>query len=281
MKIGIIGLGLMGGSLGKNLKKIGGHTVYGYDILDSVMLKADLLGAINAPLDENTVKDIDMLIVSLYPSCFLSSIERFLPLLKDGAIITDFCGIKRKTVNEMKDLAVKYPNLIFVGGHPMAGREFSGIERSVSNLFDKASMILTNVNADIFTLEKLKAFYTSLGFSEVVITTPEYHDKAIAFTSQLCHIVSNAFIKNRIASEHFGYSAGSYRDLTRVARLNPKMWAELMSENGDNLSKELDELICNLQKYSVALKNDDVYELEKLLSEGNERKLLIDKNNKK
>ena len=281
MKIGIIGLGLMGGSLGKTIKKIGGHTVYGYDILDSVMLKADLLGAINAPLDENTVKDIDMLIVSLYPSCFLSSIERFLPLLKDGAIITDFCGIKRKTVNEMKDLAVKYPNLIFVGGHPMAGREFSGIERSVSNLFDKASMILTNVNADIFTLEKLKAFYTSLGFSEVVITTPEYHDKAIAFTSQLCHIVSNAFIKNRIASEHFGYSAGSYKDLTRVARLNPKMWAELMSENGDNLSKELDELICNLQKYSVALKNDDVYELEKLLSEGNERKLLIDKNNKK
>lgn len=281
MKIGIIGLGLMGGSLGKTLKKIGGHTVYGYDISETVMLKADMLGAINAPLDENTVKDIDMLIVSLYPSSFLSSIERFLPLLKDGAVITDFCGIKRKTVNEMKDLAVKYPNLIFVGGHPMAGREFSGIERSVSNLFDKASMILTNVNADIFTLEKLKAFYTSLGFSEVVITTPEYHDKAIAFTSQLCHIVSNAFIKNQIASEHFGYSAGSYKDLTRVARLNPKMWAELMSENGDNLSKQLDELISNLQKYSVALKNNDVYELEKLLSEGNERKLLIDKNNKK
>ena len=281
MKIGIIGLGLMGGSLGKTLKKIGGHTVYGYDISETVMLKADMLGAINAPLDENTVKDIDMLIVSLYPSSFLSSTERFLPLLKDGAVITDFCGIKRKTVNEMKDLAVKYPNLIFVGGHPMAGREFSGIERSVSNLFDKASMILTNVNADIFTLEKLKAFYTSLGFSEVVITTPEYHDKAIAFTSQLCHIVSNAFIKNQIASEHFGYSAGSYKDLTRVARLNPKMWAELMSENGDNLSKQLDELISNLQKYSVALKNNDVYELEKLLSEGNERKLLIDKNNKK
>ncbi len=281
MKIGIVGLGLMGGSLGKTLKKIGGHTVYGYDILDSVMLKADMLSAINAPLDENTVKDIDMLIVSLYPSCFLSSIERFLPLLKDGAIITDFCGIKRKTVSVMKDLAVKYPNLIFVGGHPMAGREFSGIERSVSNLFDKASMILTNVNADIFTLEKLKAFYRSLGFMEVVITTPEYHDKAIAFTSQLCHIVSNAFIKNEIASEHFGYSAGSYKDLTRVARLNPKMWAELMNENGDNLSKQLDELICNLQKYSVALKNNNAYELESLLSEGNERKLLIDKNSKK
>ncbi|MBR2321988.1 MAG: prephenate dehydrogenase/arogenate dehydrogenase family protein [Clostridia bacterium] len=281
MKIGIIGLGLMGGSLGKTLKKIGGHEVFGYDNQETVMLKADMLGAINAPLDETTAKDIDMLIVSLYPSSFLSSIERFLPLLKDGAVITDFCGIKRKTMAEMKELSKKYPNLIFVGGHPMAGREFSGIDRSVSGLFEKASMILTNVNADIFTLEKIKAFYLTLGFSEVVITTPEYHDRAIAFTSQLCHIVSNAFIKNEIASEHFGYSAGSYKDLTRVARLNPKMWSELMIENGDNLSKELDEFIENLQKYSVALKNGDRVELEKLLSEGNERKLLIDTKNKK
>ena len=281
MKIGIIGLGLMGGSLGKTLKKIGGHEVFGYDNQETVMLKADMLGAINAPLDETTAKDIDMLIVSLYPSSFLSSIERFLPLLKDGAVITDFCGIKRKTMAEMKELSKKYPNLIFVGGHPMAGREFSGIDRSVSGLFEKASMILTNVNADIFTLEKIKAFYLTLGFSEVVITTPEYHDRAIAFTSQLCHIVSNAFIKNEIASEHFGYSAGSYKDLTRVARLNPKMWSELMTENGDNLSKELDEFIENLQKYSVALKNGDRVELEKLLSEGNERKLLIDTKNKK
>ena len=281
MKIGIIGLGLMGGSLGKTLKKIGGHEVFGYDNQETVMLKADMLGAINAPLDETTAKDIDMLIVSLYPSSFVSSIERFLPLLKDGAVITDFCGIKRKTMAEMKELSIKYPNLVFVGGHPRAGREFSGIDRSVSGLFEKASMILTNVNADIFTLEKIKAFYLTLGFSEVVITTPEYHDRAIAFTSQLCHIVSNAFIKNEIASEHFGYSAGSYKDLTRVARLNPKMWSELMTENGDNLSKELDEFIENLQKYSVALKNGDRVELEKLLSEGNERKLLIDTKNKK
>ena len=276
MKIGIIGLGLMGGSLGKTLKKIGGYKVYGYDISSTAILKAEMLGAINDTLDEESAKDIDMLIVSLYPSAFLSSIERFLPFLKDGAIITDFCGIKRKTVSEMKDLALKYPNLIFVGGHPMAGREFSGIERSVSNLFDKASMILTNVNADIFTLEAIKNFYLSLGFGEVVITSPEHHDKAIAFTSQLCHIVSNAFIKNQIASEHFGYSAGSYKDLTRVARLNPKMWAELMVSNKDNLSNQLDEFIMNISKYSVALKSGDQAMLEQLLSEGNERKLLID-----
>ena len=280
MKIGIIGLGLIGGSLGKTLKKLGGYEVFGYDISENTMLKADMLGAINGVLDENTAKDIDMLILSLYPSSFVSSIERFLPVLKDGAIITDFCGIKRQTMSEMKELCKKFPNLVFIGGHPMAGREFSGIDRSVSTLFDKASMILTNVNADIFVLEQVKNFYLSLGFGEVVITSPEYHDRAIAFTSQLCHIVSNAFIKNEIASEHFGYSAGSYKDLTRVARLNPEMWAELMTMNKDNLVKELDELICNLNKYSKALKQGDKAELKELLAEGNERKLLIDSRKK-
>ena len=280
MKIGIIGLGLMGGSLAKTLKKLGGYEVYGYDIDETTMLKADMLGAINGELTVDTAKDLDMLIVSLYPSGFVSSIERFLPVLKDGAIITDFCGIKRQTMADMRELAKKYPNLVFIGGHPMAGREFSGIDRSVSTLFEKASMILTNVNADIFVLEEVKNFYLSLGFGEVVITTPEYHDRAIAFTSQLCHIVSNAFIKNEIASEHFGYSAGSYKDLTRVARLNPEMWAELMTMNKDNLSKELDELIGNLTKYSVALKEGNKAELKRLLAEGNERKLLIDSRKK-
>lgn len=281
MKIGIIGLGLMGGSLGKTLNKMGLHTVYGYDISDIVMLKAEMVGAINGVLDETTCKDIDMLIVSIYPSKFLSAVSRFLPLLKDGAIVMDFCGIKRNLVNQMQQLANQYKNLIFIGGHPMAGREFSGIERSVSTLFEKASMILCNVNADIFSLDMVKSFYLSLGFSEVVITTPEYHDKAIAYTSQLCHIVSNAFIKNEIASEHFGYSAGSYKDLTRVARLNPQMWAELMIENKDNLSCQLSELITNLQKYETALKQGNKAELKSLLAEGNERKLLIDTGNKK
>lgn len=276
MKVGVIGLGLMGGSLGKTLKKLGEHTVYGYDISSAVIEKAELFGAINFPLNEETAKDIDILIVSLYPSSFLSAIERFLPLLKDGAIVTDFCGIKRGIVKTMCELSKKFPNLIFVGGHPMAGREFSGIERSVSNLFDKSSMILTNVNADIFTLEKLKAFYLSLGFSEVVITTPEHHDKAISYTSQLCHVVSNAYIKNEIATEHFGYSAGSYKDLTRVARLNPEMWAELMMENKDNLSKQLGEFIKNVTKYQTALEKGDKEELKKLLKEGNDRKLSID-----
>ncbi len=281
MIIGIVGLGLMGGSLGKTLKKQGGNTVYGYDISDSVTFKAEMVGAIDGVLTEENASCLDMLVISVYPDAFEGTLNKFLPLLKNGAIVTDFCGIKRETVAVMKKLAPKFPELVFVGGHPMAGREFSGIERSISTLFEKASMVLVNVNADIFALEKVKNFYLSLGFQEVVITSAEYHDKAIAFTSQLCHVVSNAFIKNEIASEHFGYSAGSYKDLTRVARLNPEMWADLMIKNKDNLSSELNELISNLQKYSNALENGDREELKNLLKEGNDRKLQIDTKQKK
>lgn len=281
MKIGIIGLGLMGASFAKTLKKIGDYKIYGLDISSQVMLKAEMLGIMDEPLTTSNANQLDMLIISLYPRGFSEIAEKFVPLLKDGAIITDFCGIKRDIIVKMKELSIKYPNVTFIGGHPMAGREFSGIDRSVSTLFEKASMILCNVNADIFCLDKVKHFYLSLGFSEVVITSPEFHDKAIAYTSQLCHIVSNAFIKNEIASEHFGYSAGSYKDLTRVAKLNPEMWTELMIDNSDNLTKELTELINNLALYKEALDSKDENKLKKLLSDGNERKVLIDSRTKK
>lgn len=281
MKIGIIGLGLMGGSLGKTLIKGGEHTVFGYDINPNVMLKAEMVKAMDMPLTEENAKELDMLVISLYPNALKASLEKFLPLLKNGATVIDFCGIKRDTIKVFKDYSKKYQNLVFVGGHPMAGREFSGIDRAISTLFDKASMILVNVNADIFKIDEIKKFWLSLGFGEVVITSAEYHDRAIAYTSQLCHVVSNAYIKNSIASEHFGYSAGSYKDLTRVARLNPEMWAELIMKNADNLSEQLDEFIENLQKYSHAIKLGDKEKLKQLLDEGNQRKLMIDTRNKK
>ena len=158
----------------------------------------------------------------------------------------------------------------------MAGREFSGIEHSITTLFDKAFMILVPINADIFVLSDVKNFYKDLGFLDVVITTAENHDEMIAYTSQLCHIVSNAFIKNQTAEKHLGYSAGSYKDLTRVARLNPEMWSGLMISNKQKLKKELDEFISNLQKYSIALGSGSREDLEVLLKEGNDRKLSID-----
>ena len=281
MKIGIVGLGLIGGSFGRTLTKKTNNKVYGYDINSSVTLKAEMLNAFNEPLTEENSKELDVLIISVYAEAFKECLFKFLPFLKKGAIVMDFCGVKRSIIKVMTDASKEYKDIIFIGGHPMAGREFSGIERSTTTLYDKASIILVPVNADIFTLDFVKKFYLDLGFSNVVITTAENHDKMIAFTSQLCHIVSNAFIKNDTAKEHFGYSAGSYKDLTRVAKLNSKMWSGLMTQNGDKLSQELDELILNLQEYSKALKNNDKERLESLLEDGNQRKIQIDSRSNK
>lgn len=276
MKIGIIGLGLMGGSFGRTLVKQGAHEVFGYDLSHAVMEKAELVKAFNGVLDEKTVKDVDMLIVATTPDVFMPAVEKVIKDLKKGAIIVDFCGVKRKIIDDMNKLLKMRPDVVFVGGHPMAGREFSGIEHAVTTLFDKASMILVNLNADIFALDRIKKFFLTVGFSEVVMTTADNHDAMIAYTSQLCHVVSNAFIKNKTAEKHFGYSAGSYKDLTRVARLNPDMWTELMFDNGDKLLSELDEYISNLTKYRDALRDGDRATFKELLSEGNSRKLAID-----
>ncbi len=281
MKIGIVGLGLMGGSFGRTLVKKTGHKVYGYDIDSSVMSKGEIINAFHEPLNIKSAKELDVLIISVFESVFSSCLEEYLPHLKKGAIVCDFCGIKRPIVDKMHEYASKYSDIIFIGGHPMAGREFSGIEHSTTTLFDKASMILCPVNADVYVLSQFKKFFLDLGFGEVVFTNSENHDKMIAYTSQLCHIVSNAFIKNETAKSHFGYSAGSYKDLTRVARLNAKMWSSLMINNKDVLKGELSELIDNLSLYLQALELGDKNMLEKLLSDGNERKLAIDLRSKK
>ena len=279
MKIGIIGLGLMGGSFGRTLVKQG-FTVFGYDVNPDTMLKAELMRAFTAPLDETTVKKVDLLVSAVNPKVFEIATERFLPLLKSGAVVSDFCGVKRVTVGVMKTWAEKYKDLNFIGGHPMAGREFSGIEHSSIVLFEKASMILVPVKADIFTLDKIKEFYLSAGFDRVVITDAEHHDKVIAYTSQLCHIVSNAFIKNAQADNRSGYSAGSFKDLTRVARMDPALWTELISLNRDNALNELDELIASLNKYRSAIEKGDNEELSRLFKEGNDRKIKIESDKK-
>lgn len=276
MKIGIVGLGLMGASFGRTVLKNTEALVYGYDISQSVMLKAGLLNAISAPLDDKNVKEIDLLVISVFERDFCSVAKKYLPHLKDGAIVMDFCGIKRPIVECMKKLKEEYPQITFIGGHPMAGREYSGIDHSITTLFNKASMILTPVQDDIFVEDWLKKFFLSLGFEKVVITDAENHDKNIAFTSQLCHIVSNAFIKSPTAEDHVGFSAGSYKDLTRVAKMNPDMWTELVLDNGDFALKELDILIENLLKYRKAIADKDQQLIRQLFAEGNQIKLKID-----
>ncbi|MBR2384380.1 MAG: prephenate dehydrogenase [Clostridia bacterium] len=277
MNIGIVGLGLIGASFGKSLKKLTDNKVYGFDINPDVLLKAELVGAIDEPLNETKVADLDLLVISVYPRAFKEVAKNYLSKMKDGAILMDFCGIKRGIEEDMKELSLTYPHVSFIGAHPMAGREFSGIDRSISTLFEKATCVVVPVKADIFTLERVRDLFLSVGFSEAVFSTAYRHDEIIAFTSQLCHIVSNAFIKSPMASSHFGFSAGSYRDLTRVARLNPTMWTELMMDNRDLLKNELDGLIARLLEYSKALGSGDEQKLYDLLKEGSDLKISIDK----
>ena len=281
MNIGVIGLGLIGGSFCKTIKKNSEHKVYGYDINSLTILKAQMTSAIDGVLDESIASTIDLLVVATNPDVFLVAVERFLPLLKNNAIVMDFCGTKKNVVDAMALLSKKYAALKFYGGHPMAGREFSGFDRSTSTLFSKASMILVPVNTDIFDNDFIKKFFLELGFLEVVFTTSENHDKVIAYTSQLCHVVSNAFIKNKTSQKHYGYSAGSYKDLTRVARLDSEMWSTLMLENKENLYNELCELIDNLQVYKEAIKNGDKQALKNALQEGSDIKIAIDFNKSK
>lgn len=277
MKVGIIGLGLIGGSLGRAIVKKTDCTVYAFDIDKHAMIEGKLLNAYHFALTKENAKEMDMLFFSLYPEALEQSLEEFCPLLKDGALVLDCCGNKRRVVKQMKELCKKFPSLDFISAHPMAGREFSGISHSTTTLFDRASMILVPVKAELKRIKEVKEFALSLGFGSVVISTAENHDKIIAFTSQLAHLVSSSYIKSPTASEFMGFSAGSFRDMTRVARLSPEMWAQLTVDNADFLSNEIDYLIQSLSEYKDALINKDKLKMKELLTDGNNKKLLSEK----
>ena len=268
MNIGIIGLGLIGGSLGRAISTKTSHKVYGLALHDSTMIKAELCGAIQERLTKDNAKELDMLIITLYPRAIEESLEEWAPLLKKGCIVIDCGGTKRSICEKMKHLHYLYPDLIFAGGHPMAGREFSGFSHSQASLFEKATMLIVPIKTPLDALVKIKEFALELGFEGLVITTPQEHDEMISFTSQLAHIVSSSYIKNPLDTTHYGFSAGSFRDMTRVAKLNPQMWSELMLENRDYLVPQIENLQENLEAFKKALDNNDKETLEKLLDDG-------------
>ncbi len=280
MKIGIVGLGLIGGSLGRAIVSRTKDTVFAYDISKDAMKIGELVNAYHYPLDKDTAKDLDVIFFSLYPDALEEVLSEYAPLLKEGCLVCDCCGNKRRIVKTMQKLSKKYDKLQFISTHPMAGREFSGVNHSTSTLFNNASMILVPVKASIEKIAFLKEYALQLGFGEVVLTTAEKHDEIIAFTSQLAHIVSSSYIKSPRATEYMGFSAGSFRDMTRVAKLSPEMWAQLTVDNSDFLVEELDSFITHLTEYKTALQNKDSIKMKELLSNGNERKLMIDKQKK-
>ena len=275
MNVGILGLGLIGGSLARAYAKAG-HTVFACEQDEQMLSFAELAGAVHSRLDNRTVSQCDLILLAIYAGGSASWLKEYAPLISQNALVIDCCGIKTEICQVCFPLAEKY-GFTFVGGHPMAGSHFSGFKYSRSNLFQGAPMILVPpVFDDLALLHRVKDALSPCGFGSFSVTTAEEHDKMIAFTSQMPHIVSNAYIKSPTALEHKGFSAGSYKDLTRVAWLNPQMWAELFLSNKENILCELSLYIENLQQYRDALAYEDEEKLIRLLDEGRRRKEEVD-----
>ena len=275
MNVGILGLGLIGGSLARAYA-LAGHTVYAMEQNAHMLSFAMLAGAVHDKLDERTIPDCDLILLAIYPEGSAFWLACNGALITEDTLVLDCCGTKEEICSRCFPLAQQY-GFTFVGGHPMAGSQFSGFKYSRADLFEGAPMVLVPpVFDNIQLLERVKTALAPCGFGSFSVTTAEDHDKMIAFTSQMPHILSNAFIKSPTALHHKGFSAGSYRDLTRVAWLNPQMWAELFLENKDNILFELDYYIRSLQNYRNAIAENDRQTLIALLDEGKKRKEQVD-----
>ena len=275
MTVGILGLGLIGGSLARAYK-LAGHTVYVKNRDERMFSFAMLSGAVDGKLDESTIPECDLILLAIYPDGCVNWLEENAPLISGDALVIDCCGIKEQVCARCFPVAEKY-GFTFVGGHPMAGSQFSGFKYSRASLFQGAPMVLVPpVYDDMALLQRVKDALEPCGFGFFSVTTARDHDRMIAFTSQMPHILSNAFIKSPTALKHKGFSAGSYKDLTRVAWLNPQMWAELFLENRDNVLFELDYYIESLKQYQQAIRDNDMDALVRLLDEGKKRKEEVD-----
>ncbi|MDR0308725.1 MAG: prephenate dehydrogenase/arogenate dehydrogenase family protein [Coriobacteriales bacterium] len=270
MNIGIVGLGLIGGSMAKAIKANTAHTVYGFNSSTNAIYAAQLYGAIDAVLDERTLPLCDCVIVSIPPRATEDYIRENASQLRKDALVVDCCGVKRSITDSMHDLATAQ-SFTFMGGHPMAGKAASGFKASSAYLFKGATMILTPYpETAISKREQARDLFLSVGFKKVHFSTPEIHDRKIAYTSQLPHLISNAYAKSMTAEGSEDVAAGSYRDMIRVSKFNESMWTELFMENRDYLIPELDNFIAWLEKYSQTLKAADPEAMESLLREGGE-----------
>ena len=268
MNAAVIGLGLIGGSFARAIKEYTDFSVVGFDRDMPTLLAAKTVGAIDTVGDAEALSGCDMTVISLYPQATVEFLRDNAASVKKGSVVVDTCGVKGSVCMECGEIA-RENGFYFIGGHPMAGTQYSGFSHSRATMFKGATMILCpEQGEDIPTVERTRDFFLSLGFSAVHFTSPEEHDRMIAYTSQLAHVVSNAYVKSPRAQTHKGFSAGSYRNLTRVARRNPDMWTELFLDNRDALVTEIDTLIDNLKVYSDALKNGDAEALRSALAEG-------------
>ncbi len=275
MNVGILGLGLIGGSMARAYA-LAGHQVFAAETDGAMLSFAKLAGAVHGDLNEATAAQCDLILLAIYPGGSAAWLEENAPCISKNALVLDLCGVKEEICRRCFPLAEQF-GFTFVGGHPMAGSHFSGFKYSRANLFRGAPMVLVPpVFDDIELLDRVTTALAPCGFGSFSVTTAADHDRMIAFTSQMPHILSNGYIKSPTALEHRGFSAGSYKDLTRVAWLNAPMWAELFLENKDNVLFELDTYLLSLQKYRDAIASEDFQALTALLEEGKRRKEEVD-----
>ncbi len=274
--IGIAGCGLIGGSFAKAIKSKTDCQVFAFDRDESALCRAELERAIDGRLDDAALRRCDLVLIALPPCDVVPFIEAHGAKFKRGALVIDCAGVKRNICNLAWQIAQKH-HFVFIGGHPMAGKERSGFERAAETLYHNASMLLAfNEIPQLNELEKIKRFFLSLGFARVVTTTPEKHDRLIAYTSQLAHALSASFVQSPTADEHAGYSAGSFRDMIRVSSVNPELWSDLFLDNRDYLQNEIRILIRNLASFEAALQANDRARLVELFRQGAERKAKIE-----
>lgn len=285
MRVGIVGLGLIGGSFARAYRSLGA-TVYALDT-DRDTMDASMIETVEAPLDDASIPSCDLIILAAYPEACIEWLEEHAeklgrisdPDTSRGPIVIDTAGVKEAVCARAFELA-RVNGFAFVGTHPMAGTQFSGFAHARADLFRGAPMVLVPPETDdarrLTLLDRVHTLLAPVGFGSFSVTSPEEHDRVIAFTSQLAHVVSNAYVKSPTARAHHGFSAGSYRDLTRVAHLNPGMWAELMMDDAKNLSQEIASLIEALDAYRLALDAGDRDRLRMLLAEGDRIKRALD-----
>ncbi len=272
--VGIVGLGLIGASFAKAFTTNASNVrVLACNRTQKTVQRAISEGVIHGELTDVSIGECDLIILSLYPEKAASFLREKESFIKPGAIVTDCCGTKRLICSVGFALARQSAKYTFIGAHPMAGVEYSGYDYSRADMFKGASLILVPDPAKDpavteTELGRLKTMFEPGMFGRFVVTTPEDHDARIAYTSQMAHVVSNCYIKSPTSIGCHGFAGGSFRDLTRVARLNPDMWTELFLANRDNLTREIDSLTSELTKMSDALKQGDAETLHKLLEEG-------------
>lgn len=275
MTVGILGLGLIGGSLARAYA-MEGHRVLCHDKDESMLAFAMLAGAVDATLNRENICECELILLAIYPEGCANWLEENAAHIATTTLVIDCCGVKQEICDRAFPLAKAY-GFTFIGGHPMAGTHFSGFKYSRANLFEGAPMVLVPPRFDDpDLLDRAKNALIPCHFGTFSVTNAQEHDRMIAFTSQMPHILSNAFIKSPTARSHKGFSAGSYRDLTRVAWLNPRMWAELFLDNKENVLYELDLYIENLKTYRDAIAAEDMDTLINLLEEGKKCKEEVD-----